>query len=135
MLTIGTVAKETGIGIETIRFYERKGLIKPPPRNASGYRQYSKDVIKRIRFIKNAKELGFSLKEISELLSLRLTSRSKCSQVRKNTSDKISEVERKIETLQKMRKALKKLLLACDTNTRSADCPILKALEQTRRAN
>ena len=135
MLTIGVVAKESGTGIETIRFYEREGLIKSPPRNASGYRQYSEDSIKLLCFIKNAKELGFSLKEISELLSLKLTSRSKCNKVKKNTEEKISEIDAKIEVLQKMRKSLKKLLLACNTNTRSADCPILDALEKTRRGN
>ena len=69
--SIGQVARQAGVGVETIRFYERKGLIKEPPRRASGYRQFSLDAVKRIRFIKRAKELGFSLSEIADLLSLR----------------------------------------------------------------
>jgi MerR family transcriptional regulator, copper efflux regulator len=73
-LTIGQVAKEAGVGVETLRYYEREGLVKEPPRRDSGYRQYPEDVVKRIHFIKRAQELGFSLKEIAELLALRVGS-------------------------------------------------------------
>jgi len=77
-LTIGQVAKRSGIGIETLRYYERKGLVEEPPRTESGYRQYPEDVVARIRFIRRAKELGFKLSEISELLSLRVDPNTTC---------------------------------------------------------
>ncbi len=81
--TIGQVAERSGIGIETVRFYERKGLIADPPRTDSGYRQYPEDVVVRLRFIRRAKELGFALKEILELLSLRVNPDTTCADVRK----------------------------------------------------
>ncbi len=74
ILSIGQVARRAGVGVETVRFYEREGLLEEPPRRASGYRQYSEQVVKRLHFIKRAKQLGFSLKEISELLLLRVAS-------------------------------------------------------------
>ncbi len=86
-MTIGQVAKQTGVGIETIRFYERRGLIDEPPRRDSGYRQYSEDVIARLEFIKRAKELGFSLKEINELFSLRVDHDTSCGDVRSRASN------------------------------------------------
>ena len=112
-LTIGQVAKRSGIGIETIRFYERKGLVEEPPRTDSGYRQYPEDVVARIRFIKRAKELGFKLSEISELLSLRVAPDTTCLDVRKQTELKITDVEERIRALQKIKTALKKLAASC----------------------
>ena len=82
-LTIGQVAQSADVGIQTERFYERKGLINEPPRSDSGYRQYSQEVISRLRFIRRAKELGFSLKEISELLSLRVDAQTTCADVKR----------------------------------------------------
>jgi len=93
-LTIGQVAKRSGIGLETVRFYERKGLVEEPPRTDSGYRQYPENVVARIRFIRRAKELGFKLSEISELLSLRVDPDSTCSDVRQQTEFKIADVEK-----------------------------------------
>ena len=84
-LTIGKVAKQADIGIETIRFYEREGLIEDPPRRASGYRQYPSDTVDRVRFIKRAKELGFSLKEIKELLYLSVDPGTTCTQVQQRS--------------------------------------------------
>ncbi len=94
-LTIGQVAKRSGIGLETVRFYERKGLVEEPPRTVSGYRQYPEDVVSRIRFIRRAKELGFKLSEISELLSLRVDPDTTCADVKKRTELKIAEAEEK----------------------------------------
>ncbi len=128
-LTIGEVAKRSGIGLETVRFYERKGLIEEPPRTDSSYRQYPKDVVSRIRFIKRAKELGFSLKEISELLSLRVDPDTKCADVRKQTELKRADVGEKIRALQRIKTALKKLAASCVGTGPASECPILEALE------
>lgn len=113
---IGQVAKVSGMGIETIRFYERNGLIEKPNRKASGYREYSQEIIPHLRFIKRAKELGFSLREISEILSMRKRGQAKCKDVRVRAEQKLSDIEAKIRDLQKMRKAL-------------WECPILHSLE------
>ncbi len=128
-LTIGEVAKRSGIGLETVRFYERKGLIEEPPRTDSGYRQYPAAVVARLRFIKRAKELGFSLKEILELLSLRVDPDTTCADVKKRADLKILDIEQKISTLQKMKKALTKLAASCTGSGPSSDCPILEALD------
>ncbi|MDK1031917.1 MAG: heavy metal-responsive transcriptional regulator, partial [Planctomycetia bacterium] len=112
-LTIGKVAHHAGVGVETIRFYEREGLIEEPPRRQSGYRQYPEEAVSRIRFIRRAKELGFSLKEIKELLSLRASPRARCADVRKRAEAKINDIEQKVRTLQRMKKALVKLTVAC----------------------
>lgn len=131
--TIGEVAKRSGIGIETIRFYEKEGLIPSPPRTSSGYRQYQPEVVDRLAFISRAKELGFSLSEISELLSLKLSSKTKCADVRCRAEDKIAEIENKIKTLRRMKQALTKLTEACNGNGSVSDCPILDALESKAR--
>jgi len=128
-LTIGQVAKRSGIGIETVRFYERKGLVEEPPRTDSGYRQYPEDVVARIQFIRRAKELGFKLKEISELLSLRVDPDTTCSDVRKQTELKIADVKEKIRVLQGIKTALKKLAASCVGTGPTSECPILEALD------
>ena len=132
-LTIGEVAKRSGIGLETVRFYERKGLIEEPPRTDSGYRQYPKDVVGRIRFIKRAKELGFSLKEISELLSLRVDPGTTCADVRKQTELKLTDVEEKIRALRRIKTALKKLAASCVGTGPTSECPILEALDSQEK--
>jgi DNA-binding transcriptional MerR regulator len=91
-LSIGQVARRAGVGVETIRFYERVGLLEEPPRRASGYRVYSEQVIKCIRFIKRAQQLGFSLKEITELLLLRVDGQTSCEEVKQHTEAKIARV-------------------------------------------
>jgi len=128
-MTIGRVAKTTGVGVETIRFYERKGLIPDPPRRASGYRQYSEDTIARIRFIRRAKELGFTLNEIHELLSLRVDPTSTCGDVKHRAKDKVRDIEAKIESLRKMKRALEQLASSCTGTGPTSECPILEALE------
>ncbi len=128
--TIGEVAKAAGVGIETVRFYERKGLIPDPPRRPSGYRAYPEAVVERIVFIRHAKELGFSLKEIGDLLSLRVARNANCARVKRRTEDKIRDIESKIHRLQRWRRTLRKLAEACDEGTPTSECAILGAIEQ-----
>ncbi len=128
-LTIGQVASGAGVGIETIRFYEREGLLEDPPRTASGYRQYPKDAVTRIQLIRRAKELGFSLKEISELLSLRADPGSSCGDVKRQAQAKIVDMETKIQTLERMKAALEKLVASCDGEAPISECPILESLD------
>jgi Hg(II)-responsive transcriptional regulator len=130
ILSIGEVARRAGVGIETVRFYEREGLLEEPPRRASGYRQYSEEVIKRIGFIKRAKELGFSLKEITELLLLRVDAQTSCDEVKQRTEAKIAEVERKVVELQRMRQALLQVHSLCTGSGPIGRCPMLEALDQ-----
>jgi MerR family transcriptional regulator, copper efflux regulator len=108
-MTIGKVAKLTGVGVETIRFYEREGLLNKPKRKESGYRMFDSEVVSRIQFIKRVKELGFSLKEIRELLFLRVDSRSTGKEVKKRVDSKIDQIDRRIHDLKKVRNALAQL--------------------------
>ena len=124
-LTIGKVARLTGVGIETIRFYEREGLIADPPRKESGYRQYCPETVSRLRFIHRARELGFSLKEIKELLFLRLDPGATCDSILDRAEEKIREIEERIQTLQRMKKALEALAKACPGQGPVAKCPII----------
>jgi Hg(II)-responsive transcriptional regulator len=126
--TIGQVASHSGVGVETVRFYERKGLIPQPPRPESGFRRYTKDTVSRIRFIQRSKALGFSLKEIKELLSLRVDSASSCGEVKKRAEEKIADIEKKIHTLREMKQALESLASACRGRGPTGECPILEAL-------
>ena len=128
-LTIGQIAKQAAVGVETMRFYERKGLLEKPKRNISGYRQYSSEVVSRIRFIKRAQEVGFSLAEIKGLLLLRLDPSKKCEDVKARALVKINEIEVKIEDLNRMKNALLDLTIACDTSSDIDQCPILKAFD------
>jgi len=127
-LTIGQLAKKAGVNVGTIRYYERRGLIPEPPRSSSGYRQYSQEAIARIRFIKRAKELGFSLREISELLSLRVEPDTTCGDVRRRAEAKLIDIERKIEALGRMKRALMELIASCQGRGPISECPILEAL-------
>jgi MerR family mercuric resistance operon transcriptional regulator len=129
-LTIGKLARTAQVNTETIRYYERRGLIPKPPRPDVGYRQYPQEMIKRIEFIKRAKELGFSLKEIGELLSFRLDPTTPCSEIKNRTETKIEFIEAKIRTLQKMKKALVEVSRACTGRGSISECPILEALEK-----
>src|SRR5262245_9411900 len=128
LLTIGQVARRAGIGVETVRFYERQGLLEQPARGDSGYRQYAEDVVGRLRFIRRAKELGFTLKEIAELLALRLDPDTSCGEVRGRAKAKIDDIDTKIRDLQRMRRALDKLVASCRGRGPISACPILDAL-------
>ncbi|MBO0790979.1 MAG: heavy metal-responsive transcriptional regulator [Ktedonobacteraceae bacterium] len=129
-LSIGQLARQAGVRVETIRFYEREGLLEKPPRRASGYRQYSEEVVKRIDFIKRAQQLGFSLKEIMELLTLRVDAQTSCKEVKRHTEAKIAEVERKLVALQRMRTALLQVAALCIGDGPTSRCPMLDALDQ-----
>lgn len=130
VLSIGKLARDSSTGIETIRYYEREGLLEKPARTEAGYRQYSPEVVSRLRFIRHAKELGFSLKEISELLSLKLNPRSTCAHVKRRAEKKIHDIEFRIASLRRMRRVLRELHTACPGSGPTSDCPILEALEK-----
>lgn len=124
--TIGQAAKQLDIHIETIRFYERKGLIEQPPKPESGYRHYSTDSINRIRFIKRAQQLGFTLKEIINLLSL---NDQPCSQARELAEQKLASVKQKIQDLQQLEVGLKEMIKQCTNNASEEHCPIIDSLQ------
>jgi len=129
-LTIGKVARGAGLAIDTVRYYEREGLLEKPARTTSGYRHYSSDAVARLRFIRQAKELGFSLAEIKELLALRVTPGKSCGDVRAHAESKVEDIDRRIASLKRMRQALTKLAAACSGRGPMSDCPILEALER-----
>ena len=126
--TVGQVAKRAGVGVETVRFYERQGLLAEPQRMASGYRQYGDEAVVVLRFIRRAKELGFTLNEIKGLLALRLDGAATRSDVRTQALAKVDGIEAKIRDLQRMRDALAGLIVTCHGDGSAAGCPILEAL-------
>ena len=130
--TIGELAKQGGVNLETIRYYERVGLLQKTPRSASGYRLFSPDGVCRIRFIKRAQELGFSLKEIKELLALRIHPGGTRADVRKRAEAKIADIEEKIKCLRAMKKALLRLTATCCGEGSVTECPILESLSSER---
>lgn len=128
-LTIGKLAKHSHVNVETIRYYERRGLIPMPSRRESGYRQFTQDIVARIRFIKRAQELGFTLKEISGLLSMRVDPHTTCADIRVRAEQKIAQIEEKIRDLERMKKALINLKASCRGRGPTGECPILEALD------
>lgn len=128
-LTISKAATKAGIGVETIRFYERRGLIdQPPTPPGSGVRRYSPETVERIRFIKQAQQIGFSLREIQELLALRADPSTDCSDVREQAIAKRNDIQRKIEQLQEIDAALEALIEACPACGGLQACSIMDAL-------
>ena len=132
-LTTGRLARLADVGVETIRFYERQGLLDEPPRGESGYREYAPETVKRLRFIRRAKELGFTLREIKELLTLRVMPGATCADVRRRAEAKRQDIAEKIRSLEKMDAALAKLSRSCRGKGPVGDCPILDALEDDER--
>ncbi len=129
-MRIGEIAKATGVSVETIRFYERKGLIHQPARPANGgFRTYPSDAVSRIRFVREAQDLGFSLGEINELLSLKSDPGTDCSSIRKRALIKRDEVNSKIKKLKALHKTLTALIDACPGKGAVTFCSILNALE------
>ena len=128
-LTIGKVAKRAGIGAETVRFYEKEGLIGPASRTEANYRVYESVDIARLRFIRRAKSLGFTLKEIKDLLSLRHDPDASKEDVKRQTEAKIADIEQKISDLTRIKSTLETLDERCDGHGPADDCPILEALE------
>jgi len=128
-MRISEIAKVTGVGVETIRFYERKGLIKQPARPANGgFRTYPTESVSRIRFVREAQELGFSLGEINELLSLKSDPGTDCSSIRERAALKRKEVDSKIKKLKALHKTLTALIDACPGKGAVTFCSILNTL-------
>ncbi len=128
--TRGQLAKRAGVGIEALRYYENRRLIPEPRRDSAGYRRYSEESARRLRFIVHAKSLGFSLREIQELLNLRDLAGETCGDVRDRVSAKLVEVERKLRTLTLLKACLEKLTAACDGRRPIEQCPIIQFIEQ-----
>lgn len=128
-LTIGALAKQAGVGVETVRFYERRGLVRRPARPRDGYRAYPEEAVGRIRFIRNAQAVGFTLQEVKELLALRVTAGTSCAAVRSRASAKAADVQRRLAELERIRVALEKLIAMCPGRGALAGCTILEALD------
>ena len=128
-LTIGRLARLGGVNLETVRYYEREGLIPKPPRTRSGYRVFPDEAPRRLRFIKRAQELGFSLSEIRELLSLRMRPGTNRADIRARADAKIADVDEKIRALEGIKRALRTLTDRCDGCGPLLACPILETLD------
>jgi len=129
-LTIGQVARRAGLGVETVRYYEREGLLAAPDRRPSGYRAYPEGVVARLRFIRRAKELGFTLREIKDLLELTADPATTRAELRGRAEAKVADVEARIADLTRVRDALRDLASQCDGHGPLDGCPILHALGQ-----
>lgn len=127
-MTIGRLAKEGGVNIDTIRYYERQGLLPRAARRESGYREYASADVARLSFIRRAKELGFSLIDIGELLSLSADRHQGVRGVKRKAEERLADVERKIAELKRVRRGLKTLIDACPGHGELASCPIVAAL-------
>jgi len=128
-MTIGQVARQTDTSVETLRYYEREGLIPEAARTAAGYRRYPHEIVRRVRFIQRAKKIGFSLREIGELLSLRTDPSCTCADVRTRAQAKIATIDERRQELDAMRAALSRLVQQCDGQGPVSECPILDALD------
>ncbi|MFK5913034.1 MAG: MerR family DNA-binding protein [Woeseiaceae bacterium] len=124
-LTIGILAKTAGVNLETIRYYQRIKLIQEPRKPSQGYRVYPEECLTRIKFIKRAQQLGFSLKEIDELLQL---GNAKCDDVRLRAEQKRNQIDKQIKDLRKLRSTLSELIESCHTNKKPASCAIVETL-------
>lgn len=134
-MTISELAKACGVGVETIRFYERRGLIADPRQRGTGYRDYTDGTVRRVRFIKQAQTLGFTLKEIAELLELRVSANTTCQDVRGLAEAKLTDIAEKVRTLKTFERALRRLVKQCNDASATAGCPILDALEAEAMAD
>lgn len=128
-LKIGELAERGKVNLQTIRYYERERLLPEPPRLISGYRVYQDNAVRRVRFIKRAQEIGFSLAEIRELLSLRVDTHRESAEVRSLAQAKIAEIEGKIRTLKAMKRALHRLTERCSGRGPASECPILESID------
>lgn len=128
-LKIGELAKRADVNLQTVRYYEREGLLPEPPRLSSGYRLYPDTAVRRIRFIKRAQEIGFSLAEVSELLSLRVDARRGSGEVRALAQMKVADIDGKIRTLKAMKTALQRLTDRCSGSGPASECPILTSID------
>lgn len=129
-LSIGQLARRAGVGVETVRFYERQGLLEEPERRRSGYRQYGDEVVTRLRFIRRAKELGFTLKEIADLLALRRDPSATRSDVRERVRSKVEDIEAKVRDLRRIQEVLLSLSESCHGEGPAEECPIIRAIDE-----
>jgi len=129
-IKIGDIAKKLGINIQTIRYYERIGMIAKPERSLSGYRYFTEDFVKRIEFIKKAQQIGFSLDEIKELLKLKVSSSKNSKRVREKTEQKLNLIDKKLARLTALKKVLKELVSVCEKKGTTQPCPILQSLDE-----
>ena len=130
-LRIGKLAEAAGVGVETIRFYERRGLLAQPERQSSRYREYAADDVARIRFIKSAQQLGFTLHEIAELMRLEEDSRAQCGDVQQRATDKVRVIDDKIAALLRMRGELERVSGCCPSDQPLSECRLVSCLAWT----
>lgn len=130
-MQIGALAEQAGVNVQTVRYYERRGLLRRPTRTDGGFRVFPRETVAVIRFVKRAQDLGFTLEEIQELLRLREDRVSPCADVRAVAESKIANIDRRIEGLTAIRHALTTLVAACRRNRTKRECPILEALDET----
>ncbi len=128
-MRIGQVAAQAGVNVQTLRYYERRGLLEEPRRRSSGYRTYKPDAVRLVRFIKKAQDLGFTLREVHELLRLRQSRPRRRTQVRSMAEVKIRDIDEKTRRLRAIRKALSVLIDSCACRSGALECPILEALD------
>ena len=131
-LSAGKLAKAADVNVETLRYYEKRGLLPEPPRKESGYRVYPESEVDRLRFIKGAQVLGFTLEEIQELLDMRLDTKANRADVRQRATEKIENIQEKISALEEMKQALEHLVHQCHGDGSTAECPILEAIPTFR---
>jgi Hg(II)-responsive transcriptional regulator len=132
-MTIGEVAARARVNVQTLRYYERRGILKEPARSASGYRGYRSEAVQIVRFIKRAQDLGFTLDEIQDLLRLRDSRSTSCATVRASAEAKIEDIDAKISALRAMKRALTVLVASCGQSEEKRDCPIIEALDDVGR--
>jgi len=132
-MRIGTAAVQAGVNVQTLRYYERRGLLPKPPRRVSGYREFPDDAVRMVRFIKRAQDLGFTLDEVEELLRLRHDKRRDRGRIRAVAERRVRQIEGKIAELQAMKKALSRLIHCCHDGS-TLECPIIEALDGTAGA-
>jgi Hg(II)-responsive transcriptional regulator len=124
----GQVARQSGVNIETLRYYERRGLLDVPPRRPSGYREYSEEAVRVIRFVKRAQELGFSLYEVETLLELAAGGPANCDAARTVATRKVEELDAKMRSIRAMQGSLRKLISTCELPRGQRECPLLEVL-------
>lgn len=134
-LTVGRTARQAGVNLQTVLYYERRGLLAPARRNESGYRLYGPQAVQVIRFVKNAQALGFTLDEISKLLRLRVDRKSRCASVQRRAQARLELVREKIAGLKAIERTLRRLLKTCAARGTTDLCPILESLESRRTFN
>jgi MerR family mercuric resistance operon transcriptional regulator len=127
-MRIGTAAEQAGVNVQTLRYYERRGLLPRPPRHTSGYREFPDDAVRIVRFIKRAQDLGFTLDEIEELLRLRQDKRRDRARIRSVAERRVRQIDQKIAELRAMKRALSHLVHCCEEGS-TLQCPIIETLD------